>query len=106
MAISYTKFESTDSEEQQLLMLAQQAVSRNLTPYETSQRLKGIDKTSLQKFFLYYTLFKKGNITNENYEQTVGEFKSKFHNEVREKYTCPANTDATELEKAEIYYKI
>ncbi|KTC86830.1 hypothetical protein [Legionella brunensis] len=55
--MSYKKSERTDNskknKELELLQLAQSAVSRSLTPYETSQLLRGIDKTHLQKFRLF-----------------------------------------------------
>ncbi|MGQ3888896.1 hypothetical protein ACQUW5_07670 [Legionella sp. CNM-1927-20] len=87
--MSHDKFESSDAKDLKLLKLAQNAVSRNLTPYATSQLLKGSDKNNLQQFFFYYTLFKEGKVTNENYEKIVETFKDKFHSEMIEKHKLP-----------------
>ncbi|STX52019.1 Uncharacterised protein [Legionella busanensis] len=98
--MSHDKFESSDNKDLKLVRLAQTAVSRNLTPYATSQLLRGFDKNNLQQFFFYYTLCKEGKITNENYENIVKEFKDKFNSEMIERHKpLPYSSKSSNLYK-------
>lgn len=85
--MTYEKSEKSENEDFKLIRIAQNAVARNLSPYETSQLLRGMDKTQLQQFFIYYTALKKGKVTDEHYENTVQEFKTQFDREMIEKHT-------------------
>lgn len=83
--MTYEKSEKSENEDFKLIRIAQNAVARNLSPYETSQLLRGMDKTQLQQFFIYYTALKKGKVTDEHYENTVQEFKTQFDSEMIKK---------------------
>lgn len=95
--MSYEKSERPISQDLKLLQSAQSAVSRNLTPYQISHSLRGMDTNHLQKFFFYYALFKKGTMTDENYQNTVKEFKDEYDKEMVKKWSRSFQDDMGNL---------
>ncbi|WP_131781284.1 hypothetical protein [Legionella gresilensis] len=57
--MSYDKSERSEGKDLKLVRLAQNAVSRNLTPYATSHLLKSFDKSKLQQFLSTKIFLKK-----------------------------------------------